>query len=110
MADNAPTDLDGATTVSGTNNLVKIPGANLTLPAGTLSADPMLGPLAFNGGTMRTHALDTGSPAIDAGNNNVLNLESDQRGVPYPRAIGMHADIGAVEFDSHHIFADAFGQ
>jgi hypothetical protein len=32
-------------------------------------ADPLLGPLADNGGPTETHALLPGSPAIDAGEN-----------------------------------------
>ncbi|MEZ6086558.1 MAG: choice-of-anchor Q domain-containing protein [Pirellulaceae bacterium] len=45
----------------------------------------LLGPLADNGGPTPTHALLTGSPAIDAGNNTLANapggndLTTDQR-------------------------------
>jgi hypothetical protein len=46
-----------------------------------------LGPLAFNGGPTRTHALLAGSPAIDTGNNNRCNA-ADQRGVSVPNGIG----------------------
>ena len=41
--------------------------------------DPLLGPLANNGGTTLTHEVLRGSPAIDAGDN-PLGLEFDQRG------------------------------
>ncbi len=48
--------------------------------------DPLLGPLANNGGRTGTHALRKGSPALDAGNNGLavdlanMSLEFDQRG------------------------------
>src|SRR5205814_3328748 len=48
--------------------------------------DPMLGPLQNNGGPTWTHALLAGSPAIDHGDNGVINLiaevplNTDQRG------------------------------
>ena len=58
--------------------------------------DPMLGPLADNGGPTPTRALLPGSPAIDAG-----SVESDdatdQRGGPYHRIVGAASDIGAFE-------------
>ena len=108
VADNAPSDVDGSVTVGGSNNLIKIAGANTTVPMGTLTVDPMFLPLAFNGGTTRTHALEAGSPAIDAGSN-VLSLSSDQRDTAYPRVVGALPDMGAVEFDPDHIFASAFG-
>ena len=65
--------------------------------------DPRLGPLQDNGGSTLTHALLSGSPAIDAGdpagctdqNGNLLS--TDQRGVTRPQ--GSRCDIGAIEFD-----------
>ena len=56
----------------------------------------MLGPLAYNGGTTRTHALLAGSPAIDAGSN-PLGLTTDQRGAGFPRVVGGASDMGAYE-------------
>ncbi|MBN1147514.1 MAG: Ig-like domain repeat protein, partial [Anaerolineales bacterium] len=44
-----------------------------------LSGDPLLGPLADNGGATWTHALLDGSPAIDAGDAALYPL-ADQRG------------------------------
>ncbi len=63
---------------------------------GTASApiDPLLGPLADNGGPTLTIALLSGSPAIDAGIS-VLDVTTDQRGVPRPQ--GYAPDIGAFE-------------
>jgi predicted outer membrane repeat protein len=62
-----------------------------------VGADPVIGPLADNGGPTWTHALLAGSPALDAGSN-PLNLAGDQRGEGYPRTLGASTDIGAVEF------------
>jgi hypothetical protein len=83
-------------TIGGGNNLIGIAGASLTLPADTISTDPLLGPLAWNGGPTRTHALGAGSPAVDSGNNHA-QLGSDQRGVAFPRVYGSAPDIGAFE-------------
>jgi hypothetical protein len=64
--------------------------------------DPLLGPLQNNGGTTKTHALTTGSPAIDMGDNAVAvdpisgaPLTSDQRG--FARIVNTFVDIGAFE-------------
>ena len=58
------------------------------------NVDPLLGPLADNGGPTLTHMLLPGSPAIDTGQC-VKGLETDQRGLP--RFQGPACDIGAVE-------------
>src|SRR5260370_25869021 len=42
--------------------------------------DPLLGPLADNGGPTKTHALLPGSPALNAGDPSQLGT-ADQRGV-----------------------------
>jgi hypothetical protein len=108
IADNLPTDLDGGVAATGSNNLIKILGTNTTAPMDTKVQDPKLLPLAFNGGTTRTHAIAAGSPALDAGNN-ILALPVDQRGTYYPRLVGVAADIGAFEVDTDHVFGDDFG-
>jgi hypothetical protein len=72
-----------------------------------IGSDPLLLPLANNGGTTQTHALDPTSPAIDKGSN-TLSLPFDQRGTPYPRVVGAAADIGAYELDTDHIFGNGF--
>ena len=59
----------------------------------TVTGDPLLGPLADNGGPTLTHALLPGSPAIDAGDNSVAETE-DQRGLA--RNVN-GVDIGAFE-------------
>lgn len=60
-----------------------------------------LGPLQDNGGPTLTHALLTGSDAIDAAKDAVCNVAPvnaiDQRGVS--RYEGAHCDIGAYEVD-----------
>ena len=67
-----------------------------------LTGDPLLGPLADNGGPTQTMALLSGSPAINAGNNDaciaspVNNL--DQRGMT--RLVGPLCDIGAYEVNT----------
>lgn len=83
-------------TVSGSNDLVMAAMPNITLPAGTLSADPTLAPLANNGGPTMTMGLYPGSPALDAGSNpNAYPF--DQRGTGFPRVVGAAPDIGAFE-------------
>jgi hypothetical protein len=97
-----------AITVTGANNLVQVVAPGVTMPAGTLTGDPLLGNIVNNGcavpvgapggtiGCPTTMLLGTGSPAIDAGNN-AAGLANDQRGAGFPRVIGARADIGAVE-------------
>jgi len=62
-------------------------------PFGT---DPMLGPLADNGGPTETRALLPGSSAADAGSN-PANLFTDQRRTGLARVFNGQADIGAFE-------------
>lgn len=103
-----PSDLSGnSATVSGANNLIRY--SYLTVPGDTITfTDPLLLPLAYNGGPTRTHALSMLSPAIDAGNN-VYGFDYDQRGDGYPRVIGANADIGAFEgVSSDEIFGNGF--
>jgi len=92
--------------IGGSSNLIGPSGA-VTLPPGTIQSDPRLAPLANNGGPTQTHELLSGSPAIDAGNNN-LGLSNDQRGTGFPRLVGGGPDIGAVEANDDLIFANGF--
>ena len=57
-------------------------------------SDPLLAPLADNGGPTPTHALLPGSPAINQGSSTESN---DQRGAPFVRNFGGGVDIGAYE-------------
>jgi hypothetical protein len=65
-----------------------------------IGVDPMLGPLANNGGPTETQALLAGSPAIDAADprppadHATRCPTTDQRGV----ARNGRCDIGAFEF------------
>jgi hypothetical protein len=101
------TDIVTTHVISGSNNLIA--SANVALPVGTLGGDPLLGPLADNGGPTLTHALLPGSPAIDTGNN-ASGLATDQRGDGYVRESGAAVDIGAFESQAAAdvIFADGF--
>ena len=58
------------------------------------SIDPRLGPLQDNGGPAKTHAILSGSPAIDAAANATCP-STDQRGTSRPK--GAACDIGAYE-------------
>ena len=95
-----------ATSAAGANcsGLITNGGNNLqytdqTCFSGLTPADPLLGPLANNGGPTLTHDLRYRSPAIDAGSNTVCGAAPvnnlDQRGVTRPQ--GTICDIGAVE-------------
>jgi hypothetical protein len=80
------------------------PDADGNLIGGPINGaiDPLLGPLADNGGPTLTHALLPGSPAINAGDPAAMPGEGgvpvhDQRGAPFTRVYGGRIDIGAVE-------------
>jgi hypothetical protein len=61
------------------------------------NTNPLLGPLANNGGPTQTQALAAGSPAIDHADNSACPA-TDQRGVARPFPAGGTCDIGAFEF------------
>jgi len=92
-------------TAAGGNDLIM--SSALTPPPDTIDDDPQLRPLADNGGPTATHALPTGSPAIDHGNN-VGAFSTDQRGSGFVRVLGSGPDIGAYESDPDRIFFDGF--
>ena len=97
--------------VAGSHNLVM--ASTITTPADTLTSDPLLGPLQFNGGGRShtlTHALLPGSPAIDHGINRgqIGQFVYDQRGVGFLRTVGADTDIGAYELGADRIFSDGF--
>ena len=68
--------------------------------------DPMLAPLAFNGGPTQTHALLAGSLAHNAGDNllavdaTAAPLTNDQRGGTFTRIFNFDVDMGAFEAQS----------
>ncbi|WP_146565431.1 choice-of-anchor Q domain-containing protein [Posidoniimonas corsicana] len=90
-------DMGGVGAVTGRRNLVE--DGTDGLPD-TITGDPLLGPLAYNGGPALTHALLPGSPAIDAGGEYWGawgTVDRDQRGSPFGRGRGREVDIGAYE-------------
>ena len=62
-----------------------------------IGVNPLLGPLAANGGPTETMALQPGSPAIDAVPAGPCPESTDQRGLPRPGAGSAACDIGAFE-------------
>jgi CSLREA domain-containing protein len=82
---------------AGTSLTLPATGGNL-IGAATAPIDPKLGPLATNGGTTQTHALLTGSPAINKGSDTLVDSTqiNDQRGAPFGRKNGV-VDMGAYE-------------
>jgi CSLREA domain-containing protein len=98
LANNAGGNANGALISLG-NNIDSDGSALLGDPLD--SVDPILGPLADNGGTTRTHALLPGSPAINAGTATGAPTV-DQRG------IGRDAtpDIGAFEYQNNALIVD----
>jgi hypothetical protein len=90
IANNSPSNCDGAVTDRG---------HNLEFPASGCPgkvANPRLGPLQDNGGPAPTIALGSGSAALDAIPVNVSGCtNTDERGVRRPQ--GRACDIGAYE-------------
>ncbi len=95
-----------------TSNLASDTTCNLDAGAGELpSTDPLLGPLADNGGPTWTHLPLPGSPAIDATVAGVSFDSVDQRGASRPQdgdgdSVAV-CDIGSTEA-ADLIFADGF--
>jgi hypothetical protein len=98
-----PANLSSASATLRLDDIVRtsvvVDGGTITGTA--LTSDPLLGPLADNGGPTQTMAPGPASPAIDAGS--AAGLRTDQRSFPRPTNIrevsdtGDGADIGAVE-------------
>jgi hypothetical protein len=96
--------VNGSCTGSVTSN-----GYNLESPGNTcgfdqegdqasVSADDLkLGELADNGGPTMTHALETGSEAINKIPAGDCEVDTDQRGEPRPETGGTMCDVGAFE-------------
>ena len=86
--------------ISEGNNLIGNTAGSTGWVASDLTgiANPLLGPLANNGGPTQTMALLPGSPAINAGNNALIpaGVTTDQRGFG-PRFVNNTVDIGAFE-------------
>ena len=91
--------IPGGSFQSGGHNVFSDTPAAPLDPTDLINTDPLLGPLADNGGPTLTQALLPGSPAIDAGTA-VSGVTTDQRGVPRPQ--GNAPDIGAFEVEVPH--------
>jgi hypothetical protein len=97
-------DVNTTGSLTGSHDLISDGSGGL---AGTITGDPLLGPLQDNGGPTQTMALLPGSPAIDAGSNalavDAINhpLSIDERGVA--RIVNGTVDIGAFESRSFSI-------
>ncbi len=76
------------------HNLDSLNDCGFTAGGDIVSTDPLLGPLADNGGITQTMALAPGSPAINAAASAACPA-TDQRGVLRPAGSG--CDIGAFE-------------
>lgn len=110
-----PNDCSGALSFDSRNNLIgdsngcEISGFLFTY---VLDVDPLLSPLAFNGGPTPTHALQSGSPARETAYGfpppaaNACEAR-DQRGVPRPQGAGV-CDMGAFEAGNANVFVVAF--
>jgi hypothetical protein len=108
-------DIYGPINGNDFNLIGNINGASGTIGTGTDIVKPniLLGSLQNNGGTTQTHALLDGSPAINAGKNSLIPLDTkdfdgdgnttetipfDQRGTGFSRITNNLVDIGAFEF------------
>jgi CSLREA domain-containing protein len=86
----------------GYNLIGNISGCPFTNNNDIVNTAPLLGPLADNGGPTQTHALLSGSPAINAGNpatpdgSGASCFSSDQRGQARG-GTAVRCDIGAFE-------------
>ena len=92
----------------GTGNATLSPLNAFNQPGDQVGVNPLLGPLADNGGPTMTHEILTGSPAIDAGDPAALAGMGgipmfDQRSAPFTRVFngdgagGPRIDVGAFE-------------
>ncbi|HEV7509600.1 MAG TPA: IPTL-CTERM sorting domain-containing protein [Thermoanaerobaculia bacterium] len=84
-------------TLTANYSLIEAPGDSVLVGAHNLvGADPLLGPLAGNGGPTLTHRPLPGSPVIDAGNPAIPSPPpTDQLG--FARIFGPAVDLGSVE-------------
>lgn len=107
-------DIRGNVTGNNNNLIGDLRGASGTIGQGTdiVNSNIRLAPLGFYGGLTKTHALYSGSPALNAGNNALIPQDTldqnnngiiqefvpyDQRGSGFDRIQDTTVDIGAFE-------------
>jgi hypothetical protein len=96
---------DGVATLTSLGHNIADDGTGDLIAVGDQpNTDPLIAPLADNGGTTLTHALLSGSPAIDNAPS-AMCPSTDQRG--FPRNDG-NCDVGAHELGANLIFANGF--
>ncbi|MGH8040786.1 MAG: choice-of-anchor Q domain-containing protein [Rudaea sp.] len=95
--------------VEGGYNLIQSHANTITFAFPPATGDPLLQPLADNGGPTLTHAFRIGSPAFGSGVR-LGNPPTDQRGTGFPRqAPNGDVDIGAYQEQVRdRIFSDGF--
>jgi hypothetical protein len=112
-------DAFGLVSSQGNNIIGNISGSTGWIMSDLQNVNPLLGALADNGGFGNTHLPQMGSPAIDGGQNCVVDLtcslgnppvavNTDQRGVTRPQ--NGTVDIGAVEVAAAAASATVSGQ
>jgi hypothetical protein len=97
LAYHASGNCSGVGTPSNGWNMENTDTCGLIESSDLVNTDPMLLPLALNGGTNLSHALHPSSPAIDTGDKDKC-IAYDQRGVTRPQ--GPWCDRGAYEVES----------
>ena len=102
-------DVGGENGVNWAGSHSIIATTSLPPPPDTIWGPSLLGPLADNGGITPTHALGTGSFAIDFGSMPPIgSFTNDQRGTGFSRLSGGEVDVGAFESDPDRIFTTGF--
>lgn len=100
-------NINSGTLKSKGHNLSSDNSCSLTDPSDLSSTDPLLGPLANNESRLQTHALLSGSPAIDSVDDTVCP-EVDERGMSRPQDGNEDetavCDRGAYEFVIHETY------
>jgi hypothetical protein len=82
-----------------------VSGVLTTSTFNLIGGDPLLGPLADNGGPTPTHALLLTSPALNAGDP-AITTGTDQRGSGFERVELGRADSGAFEYQEANLPVD----
>ncbi len=95
LATNSPASSNRIAIIDLGHNLSSDNSYAFTNTGSLSNTDPMLAPMANNGGSTLTMALLPGSPAIDAADATAAP-SADQRGITRP--IGPAPDIGAFEY------------